>query len=216
MSKERIEIITCPKCGHKQEFRIYDSLNGDLDPEAKKKLIDASLFMFDCEKCDLVTPVAYNLLYHDMTNEALVYLVAPQDVEEVTRMMDHAETAFGFGTSNYRKRIVTDQNSLREKAIIFDAGLDDRIIELVKFCYVNDVRNKFPEANIEAAFMFVDGERYMLEFVGEKPLLVEMPVEFYAQIGMQYRSIIEGRKDADYHIDAAWASKVILGGFANE
>ena len=36
----------------------------------------------------------------------------------------------------YRKRIVTNQNALREKAIIFENELDDRVVELIKLLYL--------------------------------------------------------------------------------
>ena len=45
MSKERIQKITCPECGQEIEMVIWDSLNGDLDPEAKAQLLNGTLFI---------------------------------------------------------------------------------------------------------------------------------------------------------------------------
>ena len=36
MSKERIEIIKCPKCGAEGGFTIWDSINVELNPELKE------------------------------------------------------------------------------------------------------------------------------------------------------------------------------------
>jgi hypothetical protein len=209
MSKERIEIIPCPKCGHAHNFRVFESLNGDFDPDAKQALLNASLFRFKCEQCGFETSVVYDILYHDMTHQAMVYLVPEHAIEQVSQMMDHADTAFGFGTSAYRKRIVTDQNALREKALIFDNDLDDRIMEIVKTFYLSDARKRFPDINIEAAYFFVEGDKYMLEFVGDTPLKAEISVEFYAQIGMKYINVLSEISSGTYVIDANWAAKIL-------
>jgi hypothetical protein len=216
MSKERIEVIPCPKCGHEQNFTVFESLNGDLDPAAKMSLLNAELFKFRCGECEFETNVVYDILYHDMTHQAMVYLIPKNAVEEVTRMMDHADTAFGFGTSNYRKRIVFDQNALREKALIFDNGLDDRIMEIVKTFYLSNAREQFPDANIEAAYFFVKDGAYMLEFVGEIPLMTEIAVDFYAQVGMQYMNVFNDISANTYIIDANWAARVLNGEIINE
>ncbi|MBQ0096179.1 MAG: hypothetical protein KBS53_00835, partial [Bacteroidales bacterium] len=42
---------------------------------------------------------------------------------------------------DYRLRIVSDAGDLMEKVIIFDAGLDDRCIELVKYVAGNELQN---------------------------------------------------------------------------
>lgn len=55
----------------------------------------------------------------------------------------------------YRKRIVTNQNALREKAIIFENELDDRVVELIKLLYLLDVQDKFPEVNIVEGYFLV-------------------------------------------------------------
>lgn len=68
MSIERKEMIICPKCGHEQEFLVWQSLNGDINPEAKQQLIDGTLFHFECEKCGDKSNVDYSMLYHDMTH----------------------------------------------------------------------------------------------------------------------------------------------------
>ena len=44
MSMERKETVTCPECGQEQDFIVWHSLNGDLDPEAKQRLLDGTLF----------------------------------------------------------------------------------------------------------------------------------------------------------------------------
>ena len=68
----------------------------------------------------------------------------------------------------YRKRRVTNQNALREKAIIFENELDDRVVELIKLLYLFDVQDIFPEVNIVEAYFLVLEGKYIIQFMGEK------------------------------------------------
>ena len=82
----------------------------------------------------------------------------------------------------YRKRIVTNQNALREKAIIFENELDDRVVELIKLLYLLDVQDKFPEVNIVEGYFLVLEGKYIIEFIGEKFLKAEIPLDLYKSI----------------------------------
>jgi len=62
MSKEHTEIITCPECGKKSDFTVWDSLNTMIDPEEKEKIINGELFRFTCPECGFTTMVDYAIL----------------------------------------------------------------------------------------------------------------------------------------------------------
>ena len=69
----------------------------------------------------------------------MIYLVSESDVEKTYEMF-HGENALAdFHTEKYLNRIVTSANELVEKIHIFDAGKDDRIIELVKLLVANSL-----------------------------------------------------------------------------
>lgn len=71
-----------------------------------------------------------------MTNRAMVHYVQEDSFEQTISMIHELEGKLdAFEQSlraGYRTRIVTNQNSLREKALIFKCGLDDRVVELAK------------------------------------------------------------------------------------
>ena len=43
MSLRRKKTVACPKCNKESDYLFWESLNGDLDPEAKTQLIDGTL-----------------------------------------------------------------------------------------------------------------------------------------------------------------------------
>ena len=69
----------------------------------------------------------------------MIYLVSESEVEKTYEMF-HGENALAdFHTEKYLNRIVTSANELVKKIHIFDAGKDDRIIELVKLLVANSL-----------------------------------------------------------------------------
>lgn len=211
MSMGRKETVTCPKCGQAQDYIIWHTLNGDMNPVEKQQLLDGTLFRFECKNCGHKSNVNYGILYHDMTHRAMVYYVDESSVEHTKETMLDAERMSGFDMPGYRKRIVTDQNALREKAIIFEHGLDDRVVEIIKLVYYANASERFPDANIRAVYFLVVDEKYCLEFIGDQPLSAEIPAGVYDDIKKDYADRFNGEGDAECIVDMQWASKILKG-----
>lgn len=150
MSMEQERILKCPKCGKDNKFTIWQSLNTGLDPEKKQQLISGALFRMECTECGTVTNVNYPILYHDMPNGLMIhYVTEEKEVEEVISAFEGMKNAQpGVIGDDYQLRIVTNVNSLREKAYIFDLGLDDRVIELMKLMIFTSLYQQFPDKEI--------------------------------------------------------------------
>lgn len=126
MSRPTQHSITCRGCGWQQDFTTWESLNVTLDPDRKQELIEGTLTRFVCEKCDWSTEVVYPLLYHDMTGQFMVWMLPPRgELEPGSQPMQGK-------MPGYRLRLVRDRNELIEKILIFDRGLDDRLVEVFK------------------------------------------------------------------------------------
>ncbi len=211
MSMERKEKITCSECGHTQDFIIWQSLNGDLNPEARQQLLDGTLFHFECQNCGHKSTVDYPILYHDMMHQMMVYYVDEDSVEQALEAMVDEEKNMRFEMPGYRKRIVTDQNALREKAIIFEHGLDDRVVEIIKLIYYANASKQFPEANITAVYFLVADGKYILEFIGDRPLSAEIPTSVYDGIKNDFAERLDTVGDKEALINIGWASNFLKG-----
>lgn len=209
MSMERKESVTCPECGQEQDFIVWHSLNGDLDPEAKQRLLDETLFHFECSNCGHKNNVNYGMLYHDMSNRAMVYFVDEDSIGETLATINNTENKIGIPMPGYRKRIVTDQNALCEKAIIFDQKLDDRVIEIIKLIYYSNASKQVPDANIDAVYFLVADGKYILQFIGDKSLSAEVPVEMYEKIKSDFAEQLENAGDKDTLVNLRWASEFL-------
>ncbi|MBR5230280.1 MAG: hypothetical protein IKW01_05410, partial [Firmicutes bacterium] len=108
----------------------------------------------------------------------------------------------GMGIPDNRYRIVTDQNKLREKATIFDLGLDDRIMELLKTMYIIQAQTQYPE--IEDVFFYTVEGRWVFQFLGGKELWTEPQKEQYDNLQREYSEILAAEGDRDFYVDYDW------------
>ena len=138
MSKFSIQTGMCPRCENMIEINRWDSINVSLDPDMKNKVLDRSAFFVECPSCGLRFTINYGFLYHDMEKKYMLHYVQSEEEElDVIRIYNSAdeenavmrESALMQG---YLFRIVRSYNELIEKISIFDAGLDDRVMEIYK------------------------------------------------------------------------------------
>ena len=152
MSLEHLEKIKCPECGTETDFPIWASINTKLNPEMEAAVRDMSIFRFVCPHCGAETKVNYPVLYHQMEDSYMVYYVpSSEDIEVVYKMFRGDEMSDEFRkmtVEGYLYRIALTQNQLREKLLIFDEGLDDRIIEVMKIFMIASVQKQQPNVKI--------------------------------------------------------------------
>lgn len=126
MSRPNRTTVTCKQCGAQQPFTAWESLNVTLNPKEKEELLKGTLTQFTCSKCNWSAEVTYPMLYHDMQKQLMIWLW-PAGGEP-----DEHGTLFRAGMEDYKFRVVGARVDLVEKVFIFDAGLDDRVIEMMK------------------------------------------------------------------------------------
>lgn len=122
--------LECPACGKKSRFKIWDRIQIDKNPALREQVRDLSLFRFHCPKCGNDTYLDYDFLYIESSLRLVIYY-APGggDVTDMHASLQRPEYEF---LKNFRYRLVRTRPELLEKLAIFDASLDDRLIEIMK------------------------------------------------------------------------------------
>lgn len=136
MPLKNTQKIKCPDCGTEGEFTIWQSINTKLNPQAKEDLLSGKLFAYTCPECRKVHYINYGLLYHQMEKQLMIYYaISKEDEKEILdsfAKMENGDMLPGMESTDYTCRVVHSQNQLREKAYIFDIGLDDRVVEIIE------------------------------------------------------------------------------------
>ena len=107
MSKHHMEKLTCPSCHHDGDFEVWDSINTVLDPEMKEKVLNQSIFLYTCPNCGETFRLNYPILYHQMEDLVMIYLVPESEVEKTYEIFYEKNALADFRTEKYLNRIVT-------------------------------------------------------------------------------------------------------------
>ena len=160
MSRHHIEKVTCPSCHHEGDFELWDSINTALDPEMKEKVLNQSIFLYTCPSCGETFRLNYSTLYHQMEDLVMIYLVPESEVKKTYEIFyeKNALADYRYRTEKYLCRIVTSANQLVEKIQIFDAGKDDRVMELVKLLATDSILKNDPDIEFDELRFAVDDD----------------------------------------------------------
>ncbi|WP_411675759.1 CpXC domain-containing protein [Caproicibacter sp.] len=151
MSTQITEEISCPRCGAAVKTELWPGADAARNPELKARVLDESMFDWKCPECGYAARFLYPFLYHDPERKFMVYLSPTGDGCEAVSMESEFPQLTGVV-----KRLVTTPESLKEKILIFEAGLDDRAVELVKFALAGVLNKKHGKKTAAGYFCYAD------------------------------------------------------------
>ncbi len=225
MSVKHTQQIACLKCKKKSDFEFYGSINTMLDPTLKQRVKNFDIFKFICPHCGSEQFVNYSFLYHQMEDKLMIFYC--QDEEEVAKVRslyaDDFDTALNaqgesetIDTTGYRRRIVIGADNLVEKIRIFDAGLDDRLVEIYKVLLYGQMQAELAAMPGGDAVddVFVDEQLDgSLNFVfvadGRAVGAVAFSQDVYEVIANQYRDAVERLAPTEPVINQDWAFDIL-------
>ncbi|MDI9468782.1 MAG: CpXC domain-containing protein [Bacillota bacterium] len=156
MTRFHKETVTCPFCASDEEVVIWDVMDVSEDPDLKERLLTKRCQVLECQNCGEESILARPLVYLDPAAglllawrpelaefeatepdtpfdgrpESLLNLPAGLDAALLPQLDSLAEMS--CEARHWRLRLLASYNDLLEKIHAFGAGLDDRILEIVK------------------------------------------------------------------------------------
>lgn len=126
--------VRCPRCGETHRAAVHDTLDVARHPALKGELLSSRLFQHACPSCGGTWHASRTLLYQDLSQELLLWLYPGEKTDEARRRLTSAlDAAVGAQRrAACTMRLVGNPHDLIEKVLIFDAGLSDMMIELLK------------------------------------------------------------------------------------
>lgn len=195
MSVYRPHKIKCPECGEEGFQMIWHSANVDSDPEIREKVKNGTLFAYTCEKCCKTFNVEYTFLYHDMKNKFMIYYITKPEINtSFEDEINNSDAYELFSNQGYTFRIVYDKVNLIDKIRIFENGLNDIAVEILKWIIKNNlpndevnnvnkiIFNKVENENLVFSILFANNEQTkgaMLSKEGYENLLNDLKYNNY-------------------------------------
>ncbi len=137
MSINTSQTVRCPKCGQCHDITVWNSITVKDSPDLKADLLGGRVNMFLCPSCGMKALMPEPLLYHDEEKRLLYSFMPCADKEESRKLFEEMrqssqESGELQNYEGYILRFITDYNALLEKIITADAGLSDKVTEMIK------------------------------------------------------------------------------------
>jgi hypothetical protein len=168
MSTQLTKEIICPQCGEGCKLNLTPGINAVDNPELKEAILNETLFDWICPRCGYGAMIMYPLVYHDPKEG---YMITMYSKSTKGNKIEAPSSISGVV-----KRRVKTLAELKEKILIFDAGLDDVAVELVKNALEEIIHKSYGSQKIKIHFSRI-AEEGSLEFA----------------------IFVEGKKEAIYH-----------------
>lgn len=195
------ETIKCPSCGEKSELTVWQSITVSDSPDLKADLLKGKINLFTCGTCGQKALFPSPLLYVDDEKE-LVISFSPQE-DETKRLLLFEEIKKSSEKSgelknypDYNLRFVTSYNELLEKILIFDSGMNDKVVEVIKLLVLLQEQEKaeqrvcmFGKSDGTEIEFLVQDKRENQIYISRVPLLTYHAIETQLKnSGVKYKS----------------------------
>lgn len=152
MSQQHRYSICCPQCAHQDEIELFDSLNVSEDPTLRDQLMGNRINAVTCQSCGFEFRVDKPLLYNDPGHNIMIYWIPTsldqhdKGVADFRRTMTQMTSAMPQGVDLPEIHLVFTRTELVERVFLREAGLNERIIEYIKYLiYVKNIDKVSPE-----------------------------------------------------------------------
>ncbi len=197
---------------------MWQSINTESEPSMKEAVRNKSAFLFHCSSCGRETMINYNFLYHQPEDNLLIQFSADdENADEFLSMLESGdETLHQFSEQGYVIRLTRSLNHFVEKLLIFDEGLDDRLIEIYKVLVLMQYFKQNPETNaaIEAYFYSdKDGDKQIhIVADGQYECSVAFNPELYHDLENNFGAHLPALNESQPVIDEDWAFDMFEAG----
>lgn len=139
MSQKNSYQINCPKCGLTQPVELHESVNVQVNPQLRDELLGNRLNLVVCTNCKATFRVDKSLLYNDPAHQIMIYLIPLKESD-----YDQGERLFAESLQRLNGALPKDfvtpgvslvfnRFELVERIFLVEAGLNERIIEYIKY-----------------------------------------------------------------------------------
>lgn len=221
MSLNLKQNVKCPKCGQMSEVTVWNSITVKDSDDLKQDLLRGQINMFRCPSCSYSALMPTPMLYHDENKKLMISFSPCNDEVLKHQLFDNVQKSSKESgelekLEGYNLRFVADYNELLEKILIFDNGMNDKTIEVLKLMILSQDIEKAERRTCR----FGKIENNVLEFmiydtIENQTYTSQVPKETYDTIDLQLKQ--SGVKPYSFGwemVDPSYATR-LLNGFNN-
>lgn len=207
MSIPQKTTVKCPQCHTSFPVTIWESVNTNLSADLPERIIDGTFFEEKCPQCGFVAHMEYDVLYHDISRSAMIWVLHRDNPEYDKKVAETKSTAAMIGPGVVT-RIVRDINELREKVAALMSGKDDRVIELCKEYVIFEAEETQPGFEARNAFYtFAHGvDMIAIYGVDGRSFQCELNSKVYHTVEQRFQRALSALPEEPFAVyDCDWA-----------
>ena len=200
--------IECPACHAAGTHEIPPMVDVSSDPALKERLLDGTFFEWTCPECGRSFFVDEVLLCCNADTGYCVYLVPGYEKESLPVPTIYKSRCKGT------LRVAASFVDFAEKLRIFDAGLNDRVIEAMKAVFATVCQQTGQETVYNMIFEEVrpDGKLGFAVMYKEDDVAVDIPAEAYTHAMEDFDEMLPKGDDGEFiKVDQQWLNGAIQG-----
>lgn len=170
----------CPSCRHTFVAELARGLHITRLPQIRQQLLDGTFQVFTCPACKQPTVIEATVVYTDFERFEYVAVETSASAKWQAALARHKTVfrdCFEHGPpiahdmgAKFKRRVVYGFRALREKLLLWDAGLDDRVVEAVKADLV-DQEGESPRDVVLRLSRVLEGGHLL--FAAYRPMVAE-------------------------------------------
>ncbi len=218
MSLNSKQNVRCPKCGQMTDVTVWNSVTVSDSADLKQDLLHGQVNMFRCPSCGHAALMPTPMLYHDEEKQLMVSFSPCNDPILKSQLFDNIrKTSKESGElsklEGYNLRFVTDYNELLEKILIFDNGMNDKTVEMIKLMILSQDIDKSVDRVCRFGKRDGDEIEFMIYDARENQTYTSrVPIATYKTVDTSLRE--SGVKPYSFdweQVDGAYATKLLQG-----
>ncbi|MBE7015325.1 MAG: hypothetical protein E7417_00660 [Ruminococcaceae bacterium] len=218
MSINLTQQIKCPACQNLQEITLWQSITPTDSPDLKEDLLKGKINIFRCTSCGQIALVPMPVLYHDDKKKLMIsFTPCEDDAKRVQLFNEIKATSKKSGEleslEDYNLRFVWSYNDFLEKILIFDNGLHDKVIELLKLLVLMQDTDNMPHRTCMFGKLDEDEIEFLVQDKKEEKLYTSrIPMSTYETVHTQLKQSGIKYKSFDWEmVDSDYASRMLYG-----
>ena len=212
------EMIKCPSCHEKSDITVWQSISASDSPDLKEDLLKGRINIFTCGVCGKKALFPSPILYTDDSKKLVISFYPQENTAKTQQIFEEIKKSSEKSGElkkypDYNLRFVTSYNDLLEKILIFDNGMNDKVIEVIKLLVLIQEQDKMAHRTC----MFGKSDGTEIEFLVQDKLenqiyTSRVPISTYETLKIQLKNSGVKYKSFSWEIvDRSYAESLLRG-----
>ena len=207
MSNAYSTTLTCPHCHQAFDATVDRTIDAETDSDLLRLILEGTYGQTTCPHCLTKLYADTPLTVMDREHGTTLEFTATTDPIVVQRTAEHLMATIAERSANQQYRLVMHFDDLREKLIMLKSGLDDRVVEVMKFAAAKKRREIKPNETFDRVMFYRrSGEGFLVFLEDLSRTVAEVPFKRTTYQAVKARMTLTG---SPLLVNGAWVMQYL-------